>query len=133
MAIGNHTEHHVDLALLGEEEVKAELSAAQRDIEAATGTEPSWLRPPKNASTPDVLYAARSLGLKPARWNLDTNDWRPISAEEIAQRIVEKVRPGFIVQMHDGGGDRRRTAEALRLALPALVDRGYAFVTLDEI
>ena len=50
----------------------------------------------------------------------------------VSQRILS-VQPGQIVLMHDGGGDRSQTVEALRIALPQLKEQGYRFVTVDEM
>jgi peptidoglycan/xylan/chitin deacetylase (PgdA/CDA1 family) len=65
-------------------------------------------------------------------WNIDTEDWRRPGASTIAARIL-KATNGNIVLMHDGGGDRSQTVEALRTALPQLVEQGYTFVTIDEL
>ena len=65
-------------------------------------------------------------------WNVDTEDWRRPGAEAIAQRLLS-VKPGDVVLMHDGGGDRSQTIEALKIALPQLVEEGYKFVTIDQL
>ena len=65
-------------------------------------------------------------------WDVDTEDWRCPGSDVIAQRIMA-VQPGQVVLMHDGGGDRWQTVEALRQALPALVAQGYEFVTVSEL
>ena len=65
-------------------------------------------------------------------WNVDTEDWRRPGADAIAQAILS-VKPGQVVLMHDGGGDRSQTVEALRQALPQLKAQGYKFVTIDEL
>lgn len=65
-------------------------------------------------------------------WDVDTEDWRLPGADAIAERILS-VQPGQVVLMHDGGGDRTQTVEALRTALPQLKSQGYKFVTIDEM
>ncbi len=50
----------------------------------------------------------------------------------IAERI-KAATPGDIILMHDGGGDRSQTIEALKKALPRLKDQGYRFITIDEL
>ena len=52
-------------------------------------------------------------------WNVDTEDWRRPGADTIASRIM-KAKPGSVILMHDGGGDRSQTVEALKKALPQL-------------
>jgi peptidoglycan/xylan/chitin deacetylase (PgdA/CDA1 family) len=65
-------------------------------------------------------------------WDVDTEDWRRPGAQAIADRIMS-VKPGDVVLMHDGGGDRSQTVEALKIALPQLKAQGYRFVTIDEL
>ena len=65
-------------------------------------------------------------------WDVDTEDWRRPGSDVIAQRIMA-AQPGQVVLMHDGGGDRSQTVEALRQALPVLAEQGYEFVTVSEL
>lgn len=65
-------------------------------------------------------------------WDIDTEDWRRPGADAIASQIL-KASPGSVILMHDGGGDRTQTIEALKTALPQLVSEGYRFVTIDEL
>ncbi len=65
-------------------------------------------------------------------WDVDTEDWRQPGSDAIAEAILS-VQPGQVILMHDGGGDRTQTVEALRIALPKLVEQGYGFVTVDEL
>ena len=65
-------------------------------------------------------------------WNIDSQDWRKPGAAAIANQ-VKNAWPGAIVLMHDGGGDRSQTVEALKDALPYLKSQGYRFVTMDEL
>ena len=65
-------------------------------------------------------------------WSIDTEDWRRPGSSAIEQRIL-KAKPGSVILMHDGGGNRSQTVEALRSALPKLKAQGYRFVTIDEL
>ena len=65
-------------------------------------------------------------------WNVDTEDWRRPGADTIASRIM-KAKPGSVILMHDGGGDRSQTVEALKKALPQLKQEGYRFITISEL
>lgn len=65
-------------------------------------------------------------------WDVDTEDWRLPGSDAIAERLLS-VQSGQVVLMHDGGGDRTQTVEALRIALPQLKAQGYKFVTIDEM
>ena len=65
-------------------------------------------------------------------WNIDTEDWRRPGVDAIVSQI-ESASSGNVILMHDGGGDRSQTVEALSIALPYLVNQGYQFVTIDEL
>lgn len=65
-------------------------------------------------------------------WDVDTEDWSRPGVDAIVQAILS-AKSGNVVLMHDGGGDRSQTVEALRQALPQLVAQGYKFVTVDEL
>jgi len=65
-------------------------------------------------------------------WNIDTEDWTLPGADAIYQQMIA-VQPGQIVLCHDGGGDRSQTVEALRRAVPYLKEKGFTFVTMDEL
>ena len=65
-------------------------------------------------------------------WDVDTEDWRRPGTEAIYNMIMS-VQPGQVILMHDGGGDRSQTVEALKQALPRLKEQGYTFVTVDEL
>ena len=65
-------------------------------------------------------------------WDVDTEDWARPGADAIAARILS-VEPGQVILMHDGGGDRSQTVEALRQALPELTARGFKCVTISEL
>ena len=65
-------------------------------------------------------------------WDVDTEDWRQPGSDAIAAAIMS-AQPGQVVLMHDGGGDRSQTVEAVRTAIPQLKEQGYSFVTIDEL
>ena len=65
-------------------------------------------------------------------WDIDSQDWRRPGSAAIANQI-KSAWPGAIILMHDGGGDRSQTVEALKDALPYLKEQGYRFVTIDEL
>ena len=93
----------------------------------------SWMRPPYGATNASVKAAIQAVGLKQILWNVDTNDWRKPGSSVIYQRIMAGARHGAVVLMHDGGGAREGTVEAVRQAVPALLARGYGLVTLSEL
>ncbi len=123
----------VNLTYMTADEQLAELQKGYDAIENVIGVAPSHvLRAPGGnfyGSLVDVYwpYVDAEFG-----WDVDTEDWRLPGADAIAQAIMS-AQSGQIILMHDGGGDRTQTVEALRQALPYLVEQGYKFVTVDEM
>ena len=68
-----------------------------------------------------------------ALWSIDSGDTRGLSADGICGAVVDRVRPGDIVLLHDGGQLRPATLEAAPRILDGLTRRGYEFVTISEL
>ena len=61
--------------------------------------------------------------MRSIHWDVDPRDWERPGATAIYHFVTTHTRPGSIVLMHDGGGDRSGTVEAVRLMLPVLKAR----------
>lgn len=133
MSVGNHSHNHPEVPpfdrlvrRLLEDEI--ELGA---DSLSRLGIRPRLFRPPGGNSSAAVVRAASRVGERVVLWSVDPGDWRAgARARQIAARVLAAVRPGSIVILHDGGGDRSAT----RVALPAIVrgirQRGLRLVAL---
>jgi len=131
--IGNHTEHHLQLGDQPFAVSLREITAAQSDIKNATGITPTWFRPPGGSVSRDVYRASAKLHLQLAMWNIDPRDWSRPGHQVILARVVGAAKPGGVVVMHDGGGDRNQTIWVLRKIIRGLRAKGYTFVTLDQM
>ena len=80
-----------------------------------------------------VSAAAKENGYEIVMWSVDTEDWKGRSADAIVGTVLETVRPGAIVLMHDGIYRESHTAEALSALIPRLRAEGYEFVTAGEL
>lgn len=132
--LGNHSFWHRYMDTVSPVRLAWEIAATNEAIEAAAGVTPSWFRAPAGRLDDRVSGALAQAGMRSALWTVDPQDWRSdATAESIVARTMAEVRPGAVVVLHDGGGDRSATVQAL----PALIDRlraeGYGFVTLDEL
>jgi peptidoglycan/xylan/chitin deacetylase (PgdA/CDA1 family) len=120
MAIGNHTYNHPEVppfAELPHRLVEDEIDLGAQSL-ARLEIRPRLLRPPGGSVSPSTVSAAEALGERVVLWSVDPEDWRPgTTARQIARRVLAAVRPGSIVILHDGGGDRSATVRAL----PAIV------------
>ncbi|MBQ1804382.1 MAG: deacetylase, partial [Oscillospiraceae bacterium] len=77
-----------------------------------------------------VISAIRSMGMEPIQWDVDSLDWKGISAQEIISRVTGKVGPGSIVLFHNAG---EHTPEALPTILQYFVDEGYEVVPISQL
>ena len=136
--VGNHTQHHVKLHLLGPRRIRRELEDAHGAISAAVGRSPRAFRAPHGYRNPFVTTAARRLGYHVVGWTFGVWDSDRPGAEEIRRRVRVKLRPGAIVLLHDGdgydpAGDRSQTAAALPGVIRDARDAGYSFRPLAEL
>ena len=125
----NHSETHPHMASLSRDEVQAEVRQCSERIAAITGTEPTLFRCPYGEYNDEVIRAVRDLGVTPVQWDVDSLDWKGISAEEIARRVLTKVQPGSIVLFHNAA---EHTPEALPGIIEALQADGYTIVPISE-
>jgi len=122
--LGNHTWKHDDLLQLSADEVIETLWRTQLALgEHAT----PCFRPPFYRFNAEIVSLAASLGLRMILNTGDTDDWTRPGATAIAANIVAAAEPNAILVLHDGGGDRTQTVQALESALRFLKSRRYAF------
>ena len=129
----NHTFNHASLDKVDRATFIAEVEATDQALHSAIGNAVNpiaCLRPPYGALDAATRSLAAELGKEIVLWNVDPQDWRRPGAAQIAQHLLTHVRPGTILLMHDGGGDRSQTVEALGVVLSELTGRGYTFALL---
>lgn len=131
--IGNHTLGHLMLPRVSPSVVHAQIGRGQEAIEKATGVVPTWFRPPGGLMSRVVTDECKDYGLEVALWTVDPQDWRPSEAEQMTQDVVGFSEPGGVILLHDGGGNRSVTIEALGPIIRELKKRGFGFVTMDEL
>ena len=134
MEIGNHSETHpLNLGRLSAAGVANQMNQAQNDIFHASGQTPRFFRPPGGNTTPAMYPVLASLHLGWVQWDIDTDDWQQPAAATIVTRVMRAVRPGAVVLMHDGGGNRSHTVQALPTIIKQLKAMGYSFVTVSQL
>lgn len=123
----------VSLAYMTKEEQVDEILEGYEAIEAALGVEASRIiRTPGGNFPPEVIANLSPYITSEIGWNIDTHDWQKPGVAAIKEQILS-AGPGDIILMHDGGGDRSQTVQALAEALPVLKKRGFQFVTIDQL
>ncbi|MBM6870634.1 polysaccharide deacetylase family protein [Pseudoflavonifractor phocaeensis] len=126
----NHSDTHPHMNQMSREELIADVEACNDKIEAVTGIRPTLIRPPYGEYNDTVISAIRSIGMEPIQWDVDSLDWKDLSAGEITQRVTSKVQPGSIVLFHNAA---LHTPEALPTILETLLQQGYTFVPISQL
>ncbi len=125
--LGNHSMHHDDLATWPCDAVRDDLLETNAAIAAAApGVPVPWFRAPYGSwgTSPDV---AAALGMQPLGWQLAVGDWEPPGVDELVRRVETGIEPGGVLLLHDGGGDRTQTVDAVERLLPRLLADGWSF------
>lgn len=135
--IGNHSFHHRKREAILEPGY-GELWKAETAIASAGGVCPAFFRPPNGFHTPWQLHAVSSHGMTAVTWDVIPRDWKDPPAQTIVSRVLDSVKPGSIILLHDGddtnqGTDRSATLEALPGIINGLRSRGYDIVRLDQL
>ncbi|MXY36106.1 MAG: polysaccharide deacetylase family protein, partial [Dehalococcoidia bacterium] len=131
----NHTFDHASLDKVDRETFIAEVRDTDRAIHEAAGEQAdpiACLRPPYGAYDAQTGTLAAELGKTLTLWTVDPQDWRRPGADQIAEHLLAHARPGAILLMHDGGGERSQTVAALDRVLGELSARGFTFALLCQ-
>ena len=129
-AVMNHSNTHAHMSKLSRDEILADVNACNDKIEAVTGVRPTLIRPPYGEYDDNVVSAIRSMDMEPIQWDVDSLDWKDLSAPDITQRVTSKVQPGSIVLFHNAA---KHTPEALPGIIEALLQQGYTFVPISQL
>jgi peptidoglycan-N-acetylglucosamine deacetylase len=134
--IGLHSFKHMNAIFLLPNQTKREFADSVR-IMNKLGVKVKYFRPPWGMFNPLTFYYAKLHNLKVVLWSVHASDWsRWVNVDYIKNRLINKVRPGDIVLLHDGRGAKdapQRTINALETVLPALKQKGYRFVLAKDL
>ena len=125
--IGNHTYEHKILTRADAAGIRNQVSRTNVAVKKITGTAPIVMRPPGGAVNNMVKSQT---GMPMILWSIDTLDWRTRNAASTKTAVLDHVKDGDIVLMHDL---YEATANASTTIIPTLVERGYQLVTVSEL
>lgn len=132
-AIGNHTWHHW-YRKMDEATAKSEIERTAQLIYKTTGVKTSLFRPPGGFLNNGLAAYAKSQKQSVVMWSLTSADTDPHALPQaFVNNVLKGAKPGAIVLMHDGGGDRYRTVKALPEMISGLKQQGYRFVTVPQL
>ncbi|MBE6538767.1 MAG: chitooligosaccharide deacetylase [Ruminococcaceae bacterium] len=131
--IGNHTYTHHRVRAMDRIELLSELNRCDDAIYEIDEYRTRLFRPPEGALDADVEEAARSMDYSVILWSIDTRDWEHHSPDTILSDVLSNIKSGDIILMHDYIGRDSPTPAAVEMLIPALLERGYRFVTVSEL
>jgi peptidoglycan-N-acetylglucosamine deacetylase len=117
--------------------IRRDLRLASQEISEVTGVRPRWFRPPYGVLSAGTLWAARDVGLVPVLWTAWGKDWRAGPPAHVAAEVMNTLRDGGTVLLHDSdctsrAGSWRSTVAALPLLAAELRSRDLAVRSLGD-
>lgn len=128
--LGNHTYDHKQLTKLTPEQVEKEITTTSENIYKAVGQYPTVMRPPYGDLNKNIQGQINGLGYPVIIWSLDTLDWKTRNTQSTINAILNNIKDGDVVLMHDL---QDSTPGAVEVVVPELVRRGYQLVTVSEL
>ncbi|WP_442938766.1 polysaccharide deacetylase family protein [Nostoc sp.] len=130
--IGNHTWHHW-YQFLNPQAAAYEIDHTEDIIYQTTGLKTNLFRPPGGIMHNGVVDYARNSKYTIILWSSDSIDYSRPPVSKLIGNVFRQAKPGGIVLMHDGGGNRSKTVQALPQIIANFRKQGYRFVTIPEL
>jgi len=133
--LGNHSYSHTDMMSKPREFLLSEIEKTDKLLqEVGVKQDSISFRPPYGRRSVVLSYLLSQMQKKMIMWDVNSLDYeKTLTAEDIANRVIDNVRSGSIVLMHDSGGDRSKTLAATQAIVKTLQSKGYAFKTVSEL
>jgi peptidoglycan/xylan/chitin deacetylase (PgdA/CDA1 family) len=131
--IGDHTETHPPMSELSAAQQQSELLEQTSRIGDYGAPFPRLFRPPYGLWNSATLRLLRKYRMLMILWTVDTNDYQLPGVAAIVHSAVSGAQPGAIILMHDAGGNRSETVQALPRIISALRGKGYKLVTVPKL
>ena len=125
-----HSDDHAHFSKLSSEAIRSNISTSCDKIEAVTGRRPTLFRCPYGEYDDHVIQTLTDMDMKTIQWDVDSLDWKDLSAGEITQRVSSGVKPGSIVLFHNAA---KHTPEALPSVIEYLLQNGYSIVRVSDL
>lgn len=130
MEIGTHSNTHPDMAKLDASTIRSELETCMNKITDITSKEVKVFRAPYGSYNNTLLKTASELGLQTIQWDVDSLDWKGLSASEVTDRVMKLTQNGSIILMHNNAD---HVCDSLRLTLDWLTMKGYKVTSVGEL
>lgn len=125
--IGIHTYDHVRITNLSRQDFDLQVGKTRALLTDILGTGDFWLRPPYGTVDQSVeRWADGPLIL----WSVDPEDWKDRDVDRIVAAVLDHVKDGDIILMHDIYDS---SVDAALRIVDSLLDKGYCFVTVEQL
>lgn len=131
--VADHTMTHPEAPKTDDQRLRREVQRAAQLLEQISGKKVHYFRPPYGYFDVAYFQACRDNNMDVVLWSIVPRDWEQPPADVLVRRVAAEIRPGAIVLLHDGGGDRRQTVEALPAIIEAIRAKGLQMVTLSQL
>ena len=128
--IGNHGDNHKHMSTLSKEENISEMQGCHDKVKTLTGYDMKLFRAPYGDYDGDLIKQAREFGYETIQWDVDSLDWKDLSAAEITRRVLDGAKNGSIVLFHNAA---LHTPEALPGIIESLQSQGYELVGVADM
>ena len=130
--LGNHSESHLEMSQLTEEEIRQEIQSVHDKVKELTGVEMNLFRPPYGDYDDELVATVRDMGYQCVQWNVDSLDWKDYGADSIVKTVCnhKNLCNGSIILMHNGA---KYTPEALEAVITGLKAQGYELVPISQL
>lgn len=130
MEIANHSDKHPNMTKLSKEDMKNEIISCNNKIKTITGKSPALFRAPYGAYNNSLIEVLSSLNMYCIQWDVDSLDWKNLTADQIYSKVTGKIKSGSIVLFHNAA---KHTPEALPKIIEHLLENGYEFVKISDL
>jgi peptidoglycan/xylan/chitin deacetylase (PgdA/CDA1 family) len=134
MLVGNHSWDHPNsppFRELPRSRITSEIARTNREL-TAIGVNAGLFRPPGGSYSPWMIHEAGQMGDRVVLWSVDPRDWQlGRTARQIVHIVLANVRRGSIILLHDGGGDRSATIDALPRIIRGIRKRDLQFASVE--
>ncbi|MBR2302329.1 MAG: polysaccharide deacetylase family protein [Clostridia bacterium] len=128
--IGTHSETHPHMPKLSQQQMKDELYISSKKISDITGKKTELFRPPFGDYNNTLVSVCEQMDIIPIQWDVDSLDWKGLSASQIHDRVAKKVTNGSIVLFHNNSDN---IVEALPLVIQTLQLKKFSFAPVGKV
>ncbi len=126
----SHTWAHTTLTKMSYGDMSASLDQVDNAVMSIAGVKTKLVRPPGGTLNDGAKANLAKKGVPSILWSIDTLDWKTKNPQSTIDAVLNNVKDGDIILMHDLYS---QTADAAEVIIPELTKRGYQLVTVSEL